>query len=125
MVCLGQLGRRVSSRRIVVYAMSKMIDVDKVQEALNRAAVTEDRAGRFRLEARMPRVNSSMMTEVGYDDGRAELDITFVGGKTYRYFEVPPGVYDGLLDSESKGEFFNENIKDAYRYSEVVGRPKK
>jgi hypothetical protein len=62
MVCLGQFGRRVSSRRIVVYAMSKMIDVDKVQEALNRAAVTEDRAGRFRLEARMPRVNSSMMT---------------------------------------------------------------
>jgi hypothetical protein len=103
--------------------MTKMMDLDEVQEALNRAATAKDRAGRFRLEARMPRVSSSMMTRVNYDDSTSKLDITFIGGKTYRYSEVPPEIYDGLLDSESKGEYFNENIKDAFAYSEVASRP--
>ena len=71
----------------------------------------------------MPRVKSAMMTVVGYDDSTYELDITFVGGKTYRYFEVPPETYDGRLEAESKGEFFNENIKGLFRYSEVVCQP--
>jgi hypothetical protein len=103
--------------------MSKIIDLDEVQEALNRAAATKDRAGRFRLEARMPRVSSSMMTRLNYDDSTSELDITFIGGKTYRYFEVPPEIYEGLMDSESKGEYFNQNIKDTFAYSEVASRP--
>jgi lysyl-tRNA synthetase class 2 len=68
----------------------------------------------------MPHVDSSMMTRVEYDDGTSELDITFSSGKTYRYFEVAPDVYCGLLDSESKGEFFNEHIRDIYRHAEVV-----
>jgi hypothetical protein len=70
----------------------------------------------------MPRINSSMMTWAGYDDSTGELDITFIGGKTYRYFEVPSEIYDGLLDAESQGVFFNENIKDVFRYSEVLGK---
>jgi hypothetical protein len=72
----------------------------------------------------MPYVDSSMMTAVDYDDDSAELDITFVGGKTYRYSEVPPDVYDELVEAESKGEFFNRRIKDRFVYSEVVGRPR-
>ena len=103
--------------------MRKIINLDEVQEALNRAAITKDRAGRFRLEDRMPHVSSSMMTRANYDDSTSELDITFISGKTYRYFEVPPAIYDGLLDSESKGEYFNENIKDAFAYSEVASSP--
>jgi KTSC domain len=67
----------------------------------------------------MPHVQSSMMTFVNYDDEASELDITFTSGKIYRYREVPAEIYDGLLDAESKGEFFNDNIKDAFVYSEV------
>jgi hypothetical protein len=70
----------------------------------------------------MPHVESSMMTFVKYDDDAGELDITFASGKTYRYLEVPLEIYDGLLDAESKGEFFNDNIKDAFVYSEVRTR---
>jgi hypothetical protein len=70
----------------------------------------------------MPRITSSMMTWAGCDDSTGELDITFIGGKTYRYFEVPPEIYDGLLDAESQGVFFNENIKDVFRYSEALGK---
>jgi hypothetical protein len=70
----------------------------------------------------MPQVQSSVMTFVKYDDDACELDITFTSGKTYRYREVPVEIYDGLLDAESKGEFFNDSIKDAFVYSEVRSR---
>jgi hypothetical protein len=70
----------------------------------------------------MPQVQSSVMTFVKYDDDTGELDITFTSGKTYRYLHVPVEVYDGLLDAESKGEFFNDNIKDSFVYSEVMSR---
>jgi hypothetical protein len=70
----------------------------------------------------MPRVQSSVMTFVKYDDDGGELDITFTSGKTYRYLHVPLEIYDELLDAESKGEFFNENIKDSFVCSEVRSR---
>jgi hypothetical protein len=66
-----------------------------------------------------------VITFVKYDDDSGELDITFTSGKTYRYLEVPPEIYDGLLDAESKGEFFNENIKDDFVYTEVTSRRKR
>ena len=70
----------------------------------------------------MPRIESSVMAFVKYDDDAGELDITFMSGKTYRYLNVPAEVYDGLLEAESKGEFFNDNIKDDFVYSEVTRR---
>jgi hypothetical protein len=73
----------------------------------------------------MPHVQSSVMTFVKYDDDARELDITFTSGKTYRYLEVPSDIYDGLLDAESKGEFFNDNIKDEFVYCEVRSRSKR
>lgn len=72
----------------------------------------------------MPHVQSSVMTYVHYDEEAAELDITFVSGKIYRYAGVPLATYVDLLDAESKGEFFNENIKDVFPYVEVKRRGK-
>jgi hypothetical protein len=73
----------------------------------------------------MPHVQSSVMTFVKYDDDAGDLDITFTSGKTYRYLEVPLDIYDGLLDAESKGGFFNDNIKDEFVYCEVRSRSKR
>ena len=73
----------------------------------------------------MPHVESSVMSFVKYDDGASELDITFTSGKTYRYLHVPPEVYDALLDAESKGEFFNESIKDDFVWCDVRSRSKR
>ena len=70
----------------------------------------------------MPRVQSSVMTYVHYDEEAAELDIAFASGKVYRYAGVPLATYVDLLDAESKGEFFNENIKDVFPYVEVKRR---
>jgi hypothetical protein len=73
----------------------------------------------------MPHVQSSVMTRVHYDDDTAELDVSFVSGKVYRYASVPLAIYVDLLDAESKGEFFNANIKDVFPYVEVKRRGKR
>jgi hypothetical protein len=77
------------------------------------------------VEHTMPYVESSMMTGVEYDESARELDIRFTSGKTYRYFDVLPDVYASLLEAGSKGQFFNEEIKDIYLFSEVHRRPRR
>ena len=64
----------------------------------------------------MPRVDSSMIRRIDYDEAARELDITFTSGKTYTYFEVPKQVYERFLKASSKGQFFNDCIKDEYGY---------
>ena len=54
-----------------------------------------------------------------YDDEARELDITFTSGKKYRYFDVPLEIYAEFLDAESKGKFFNDNIKGVFSFVEV------
>jgi hypothetical protein len=104
--------------------MSKIIDLQRAQAALDRAARGGNRAGRFLLKRNLPNVKSSMMTRVDYDHDSGDLDIRFVGGKTYRYFDVPEDTYEELLDAESKGEFFNEHIKGKFDFREVIGKPR-
>jgi len=70
----------------------------------------------------MPRVNSSAMSYVQYDEDTAELDITFASGKTYRYVGVPLAIYVELLEAESNGTFFNEHIKEVFPFIEVKPR---
>jgi uncharacterized protein YuzE len=67
-------------------------------------------------------VTSSTMTHVQYDNGSHALEITFTGGKTYRYHGVPSSVYAKLLQASSKGRFFNSRIRDAYAYEELARR---
>jgi hypothetical protein len=81
--------------------------------------VSGNRLGEHSQVYVMPHLQSSMMTFVKYDDDGCELDITFTSGKTYRYLEVPVEIYEGLLDAESKGEFFNDNIKHEFNFAEV------
>ena len=69
----------------------------------------------------MPELQSSVLASADYDDETGELDVTFVSGKTYRYFAVPLAVYAGLLDAASKGQFFNDHIRDAFAFAEVRG----
>ncbi len=98
--------------------MRRGLDFEKAEAALKRAAdkalhgTPEERSGRFLV--------SSTITSVEYDDEARELDITFTSGKTYRYYNVPLEIYAELLDAGSKGKFFNDNIKGAFAFTEVV-----
>jgi hypothetical protein len=72
----------------------------------------------------MPSANTSAMSYVRYDH-TAEFDITFVGGKIYRYVGVPLAIYVGLLEAASEGTFFNEHIKEALPFNEVKPRQRR
>jgi hypothetical protein len=64
----------------------------------------------------MPAVKSSMIRFLSYDARERALQIIFTSGKTYIYLDVPRKVYDAFLKADSKGEFFNEEIRDQYSF---------
>jgi hypothetical protein len=70
----------------------------------------------------MPKLDSSMMTEVACDQAARELVIEFTSGKTYVYDDVPPEVYRGLLKAASKGSYFLDVIKDVYPCAQMRRR---
>ena len=62
-------------------------------------------------------VDSSTMVAVGYEPGSEILEIEFVNGALYQYFDVPPGVHDELVGAASAGGYFNSAIRGNYRYA--------
>lgn len=58
-------------------------------------------------------VTSSSLNSVGHEG--TTLEIEFHNGSIYRYYKVPPHVYQGLINTESYGQFFNEYIINSYR----------
>jgi hypothetical protein len=61
-------------------------------------------------------VASSTISALGYDDALSTLEVHFTSGAVYQYFDVPRQVYDDLVNSPSKGQYLNVNIKNFYRY---------
>jgi len=61
-------------------------------------------------------VASSTLNSVGYDSQTMTLELEFTSGDVYQYFDVPVDVYLKLRQSESLGRFFNERIKENYRF---------
>jgi hypothetical protein len=61
------------------------------------------------------RVESSVIASIGYDEKTRALDIEFRTGATWRYLDVPPEIYHALLAAESKGRFYNANLKHRFR----------
>ena len=70
-------------------------------------------------------VESSAIRTVGYSRHLHALEIEFHDGLIYRYEAVPPPTYHGLVSSESKARFYNQNIRGKYhclRVKPVHGR---
>lgn len=67
--------------------------------------------------AAMQTVESTMIKEVGYDAATQTLTVTFASSnETYVYKNVPEAVYQALMQAESKGTYFRENIKDKFEF---------
>jgi hypothetical protein len=96
--------------------MSRGLDIRKAEAALKRAA---HKAVHGTREERSGRVISSALVSVKYDGASENLEICFVNGRTYLYSNVPSDVYKALLGAESKGRFFNAQIRDHYSYREL------
>lgn len=63
----------------------------------------------------MPYVTSTAIQHIAWNSGTLVLNITFASGRTYSYCGVPEWKYLGLVAAPSKGEFFNEHIRDQHR----------
>lgn len=64
-------------------------------------------------------VQSSNLHAVGYYKDTKVLEIEFIKGGVYRYFDVPEQVYLGLMSAASKGTYFLEHIRGHYRYERI------
>lgn len=64
-------------------------------------------------------VTSSNIASIGYDADSQTLEIEFLNGGVYQYFDVPQYVYEELMDADSHGQYLAQNIKGVYRYSKV------
>ncbi len=74
------------------------------------------------LVVKRTRVRSSMLASIGYDAEHSTLELEFRSGHVYDYFAVPRHVFRGLLDAESKGQFFHAKIDGTYPFVEVAAR---
>lgn len=58
--------------------------------------------------------DSNMLTQATYDRKQATLTLTY-NGTTYRYYNVPMYVFNNLVSSTSREEFYEQNIKNVFR----------
>jgi curved DNA-binding protein CbpA len=58
-----------------------------------------------RLNILRIRVMSSNIHSVGYDKGKKVLQVEFLNGSIYQYYDVPDTIFNELLMAESKGIF--------------------
>ena len=65
-------------------------------------------------------VSSSNIASIGYNSIDQILEVEFLNGAIYQYYDVPEALYEGLMAAESHGKFLNEYIKKGgYRYDRV------
>lgn len=63
--------------------------------------------------------DSTAVAGIVYRGSECALDVTFVSGHVYRYFDVPPEVYDRFRVAESAGRFLHEEILDRYDFERL------
>ena len=65
-------------------------------------------------------VSSSNLSSVGYDPDTKTLEIEFLNGGLYQYFDVPLNIYNGLMAASSHGTYFDQYIKKGgYRFKKL------
>lgn len=65
-------------------------------------------------------VSSSNIASIGYDADNMVLEVEFLNGSIYQYYDVPQIIYDGLMAADSHGKYLAAYIKKGgYRYTSV------
>jgi hypothetical protein len=59
---------------------------------------------------------SSVIRAYTYHPAERRLDVEFVTGRRYSYFDVPEAEAAALDAAASKGGYFNRRIRDRYRF---------
>lgn len=65
-------------------------------------------------------VSSSSLRAVGYEAASCTLQISFLDGGLYEYYNVPMSIHKSLMMAISKGTYFDLHIKKAsYRFRKL------
>ena len=63
---------------------------------------------------------STAIADIEYDSDQERLTVTFVTGRRYEYDDVPATVAADFQAATSRVAFFNEHIRDRYRFREIT-----
>ena len=95
-----------------------------MERVLSRFFVKDPLSGRRDVEVIY--VTSSNLKIVAYSHSRQVMRVTFLGSgrlkreRQYRYFNVPPNIFNALKRAGSKGRFFYYAIRTRYPYQRLV-----
>jgi KTSC domain len=64
-------------------------------------------------------VSSSTLRAVGYDRKTLTLEVEFLNGNIYQYFDVPEVVHEEFIRAASHGQFLSQQIKGHFRYAKL------
>ena len=67
----------------------------------------------------LQKVKSTNIAGIGYDKASRTLRVLFLEGSAYDYFNVPASLYRSLMESESKGSFFQQYVVGKFKYAKV------
>jgi hypothetical protein len=65
-------------------------------------------------------VESTTLSTVAYDPAGQLLRLEFRSRAVYCYCDVPSAVYQDLMEADSKGSYFNRNIRGRFRYHRLA-----
>ena len=60
---------------------------------------------------------SSVIQSFVYDKEERRLVVRFVSGRIYTYEDVPAAIVDGFGAASSTGTYFNDAIRDRFRFA--------
>lgn len=63
---------------------------------------------------------SSVIRRFSYRADRRELQVNFVTGRVYVYYDVPEREVEAFRAASSKGRYFNAHVRDHYAFREVT-----
>lgn len=64
-------------------------------------------------------VDSTAIQAIDYDGERSKLMVRFSSGEAYVYVGVPGEVHRSFVDADSKGRFFQAEIRDRYPFNRL------
>ena len=77
------------------------------------------RSGENEEHMERQKVSSSNIASIGYDPPSQTLEVEFLNGSVYQYYNVPGGIHEAFMGAPSKGQFLASQIKDRFPYSRV------
>lgn len=80
--------------------------------AIQQKRLSSKKGGSKKMN-RMP-VPSSDITQVGYQEDSETLEIKFLHGGVYQFFNVPPTIFSEFMSAASKEEYYHARIGERF-----------